>query len=190
MMYDAPPAMVYEIPAGNFAAGSVVVDPQEKQPISVMAFGQACHYQGIYEDNTSVHFYDHFDTTMNAKLVGQEASYLDGSKIVMWCSGWSSVTVEFNLEEKDLQDGLGLYLTHLSSDLHRGTYDSAIRIKFNGKDFVEKYVPASHDWIKDDYFDLTRLVRNKVLHAGANTIQIQLHPTAVSCYWLHCITIK
>lgn len=190
MMFDSPPAMVYEIPESNFAVASTQIEQQQRLPISVMAFGMADPNLGVYEDNTSVHFYDHFTNTMNATLVSKKKANLQYSSMILWHSGKSSIVVEFNLEEKHLTDGLGLYLTHLSSDLHRGTYDSAIRMKVNGQNYVEKYVPASHDWIADDRFDLTPLVRNKTLHAGKNRLEIQLHESAVSNYWIHCIIIK
>lgn len=190
MLFDAPPAIVYEVPSANQCVACKPCSCPANEPISLMAFGMADPNLGVYQENTKVHFYDHFDTTMNAKIVKSKKTSLQYSSMILHHSGVSSVAIELNLEPEDINQNLGLYLTHLSSDLHRGSYDSAIRILVNGQVFVEKYVPASHDWIKDDYFSMKKLVRSEVLRPGANTIEIQLHESAVSNYWIHCIKVQ
>lgn len=194
--FEQPPAIVYEIPTSNYSLEVVKTDaqeqsqqPKEKQPISVMAFGIADPNLGVHQDNTKVHFYDHYEITKNARIAHVQGIVMQYSSMILPYRGHSSVTVEFNLGEEHLTEDLGLYLTHLSSDLHRGTYDSAIKILVNGQMFVEKYVPASHDWIKNDRFDLSACVRNKILKPGANTVEIRLHDHAISNYWIHCIKV-
>lgn len=199
MMIDSPPAIVYEIPSSNFAVQTAEANEKKKQkePICVMAFGKADPNLGVYEDNTKVHFYDHFAITMNAKIVKAVHAGINPqvySSWVLYYSGVSSVVVEFDLQKKDLKkaskNGLGLYLTHLSSDIHTGNYDSAIRILVNGKVLVEKYVPASHDWIAEDRFDLASFLESNTLQVGKNTVEIQLHADARSNYWIHQLMVK
>lgn len=201
MIIDVPPAIIYEVPpSNNFSISAKeiekeefpneVVEKKEKTPISVMAFGLADPNLGVNEPNTKVHFYDHYDETMNAKIIKSKHTAMQYSSMILPVRGSSAVAVQFNLTEEDLaREELGLYLTHLSSDLHQGTYDSAIEILINGKMFCAKYVPPSHDWIFDDHFDLSRFVRNKALKPGKNTVEIRLHRNAVSNYWIHCIKI-
>lgn len=190
MLLDSPPAIVCEIPSTNHSVASKqCCEKPQKQPISVMAFGMADNNFGVYQENTIVYFYDKVHTTTNAKIIKANMTALQYSSMILSYNKLSSVTVEFNLDECDLTKKLGLYLTHLSSDLHRGTYDSAIRILVNGQVLVEKYVPPSHDWIYDDHFSLAKLVSKKVLRPGANTIEIQLHDDAASNYWIHCIKV-
>lgn len=188
MIYDAPPAIVYELPSVNCAVRRDK-DMSVKEPISLMAFGEADPNLGVYQHNTKVHFYDHYDITKNAKIVSEQGTFFNYSSLVLYVSGWSSVKVEFNLDANQITEELGLYFTHLSSDLHNGRYDSAIRILVNGQVLNEKYVPPSHDWIKEDYFDLSTMVKNKVIRAGANTVEVQLHNSAYSNYWIHCIKV-
>lgn len=190
MHYDAPPSeFVYQIPADQFAvSGEQPV--KKKEEIAVQPFGIADKNLGQTTPNTRIHFYDHYKEVKNASIVDMQWMGYNYSSLCFRIRGRSSVTVAFDLKKEHLTSELGLYLTHLSSDLHEGTYDSAITILINGQVYCNKYVPQSHDWIWDDEFDLSDFVRSGVLHEGINTVKIVLHPHSWSNYWLHSIKIK
>ncbi len=163
---------------------------QDEEPVSVMAFGPGDSNLGVFEDNTKVHFFRGYTETKNARIIDQNFLDYNYSSLNMHFRGASSVTVAFDLTAEDMQKDLGLYLSHLSSDIHDGTYASAARILVNGEVFSGKYVPKSHDWIANDHITNNFMKLSDLLHQGTNTIEIQLHESARSNYWLHSIMIK
>jgi hypothetical protein len=149
----------------------------EEGVMAMMAFSQDAN-----NPNYQLHSFDEWIHTQNAHLreVAAGLNPQHYSTHYMNWPGRSKITVDFNLTEADIAKDPALFITHLSSDNHDGTYGSAIRLIVNGQVVENCHVPANHDFLHDEYFDV-----KKYLHAGKNTVEIAFHEGSTANYWIH-----